>query len=118
VAAALLHEVVEETPMDVANVRRRFGPEVAELVEVMSEDERIEDFQPRKQEHRARIRRAGRIAAAIFAADKLVKAREIQGSAATVPEEKFEHYQRTLSELRATSTGSCPSWPSWSASFR
>jgi hypothetical protein len=97
-------------------VRRRFGPEVAELVEVMSEDERIEDFQPRKQEHRARIRRAGRIAAAIFAADKLVKAREIQGSAATVPEEKFEHYQRTLSELR-DQYPELP-LPGWSASFR
>jgi hypothetical protein len=99
VAAALLHEVVEDTPIDAANVRRRFGPEVGGLVAAMTEDQRIEEFPERKREHRDRIRRTGGKPAAMFAADKLVKAREIQGEASSVPDEKIDHYQRTLHEL-------------------
>jgi (p)ppGpp synthase/HD superfamily hydrolase len=70
-AAALLHDVVEESETGVAAVRERFGDAVAELVEVMTEDETIEDYEERKAEHRRRAAGAGPEALAIYAADKL-----------------------------------------------
>lgn len=70
-AAALLHDVVEKSEMDVATVRERFGDTVAGLVEALTEDDTIEDYVERKEEHRRRVAGAGPEALAIYAADKL-----------------------------------------------
>ncbi len=70
-AAALLHDVVEDSEMDVAEVRERFDNRVADLVEALTEDESIEDYEQRKEEHRHRVGEAGQDALAVFAADKL-----------------------------------------------
>lgn len=70
-AAALLHDVVEKSDMEAGEVRERFGDRVADLVEVLTEDEMIEDYEERKDEHRWRVAKAGPDAMAIFAADKL-----------------------------------------------
>jgi hypothetical protein len=71
VAAALLHDAVEHTDLDLTKVREELGPRVAALVEAMSDREEIEDFGERKAEHRGRVERAGRDACAIYGADKL-----------------------------------------------
>jgi (p)ppGpp synthase/HD superfamily hydrolase len=68
--AALLHDVVEKSDMEVSEIRERFGERVADLVEAMTEDETIDDYEERKNEHRWRIAKAGPDAMAIFAADK------------------------------------------------
>lgn len=70
-AAALLHDVVEESEAKVEELRARFGDAVADLVAAMTEDETIEDYEQRKSEHRRRIAEAGEEALAIYAADKL-----------------------------------------------
>ena len=70
-AAALLHDVVEDSEMGVAELRARFGDSVADLVATMTEDETIEDYEERKAEHRQRVAGAGAEALAIYAADKL-----------------------------------------------
>lgn len=70
-AAALLHDVVEGSGIDVAELRRRFGDAVADLVAAMTEDAAIEGYEERKAEHRRRVARAGQEALAIYAADKL-----------------------------------------------
>jgi (p)ppGpp synthase/HD superfamily hydrolase len=71
IAAALLHDVVEKSEMTSAAVRERFGEDVAELVETMTEDESIDPYEDRKEEHRRRVAAAGPEALTIFAADKL-----------------------------------------------
>jgi GTP pyrophosphokinase len=71
VAAALLHDVVEKSETDAAEVRERFGDAVGDLVEALTEDETIPAYEERKEEHRWRVARAGPAALAIFAADKL-----------------------------------------------
>jgi GTP diphosphokinase / guanosine-3',5'-bis(diphosphate) 3'-diphosphatase len=43
VAAALLHDTVEDTAARLAEIRERFGDEVAGLVAAVTEDARIED---------------------------------------------------------------------------
>jgi (p)ppGpp synthase/HD superfamily hydrolase len=70
-AAALLHDVVEDSELTVEQLRERFGAAVAELVDVLSDDESIESYADRKAEHRARVAVAREPALAIYAADKL-----------------------------------------------
>jgi (p)ppGpp synthase/HD superfamily hydrolase len=70
IAAGLLHDVAEHADVQPASLRERFGDEVAELVEALSEDATIADYEERKEEHRARVATAGPAAMAIFAADK------------------------------------------------
>jgi sulfur carrier protein ThiS len=69
-AAALLHDVAEHAEVEPESLRGRFGDEVAELVEALTEDASIPDYEERKKEHRERVAAAGPQAQAIFAADK------------------------------------------------
>jgi (p)ppGpp synthase/HD superfamily hydrolase len=70
-AAALLHDVVERSEIEVDEIREGFGDRVGDLVAALTEDETIEGYEERKEEHRQRVAKAGADAAAIFAADKL-----------------------------------------------
>lgn len=99
VAAALLHDVLEDTETDVDEIRERFGEPVAALVATMTEDEEIDGYAERKAEHRRRIGSADHAAAAIFAADKLATTRALVGEGAQVEGERLDHYRRTLDEL-------------------
>ncbi len=79
VAAALLHDAVEDSSVSVAEVRERFGDEVASLVAAMTEDSGIADYERRKQALRDQVEAAGPDAAAIYAADKLSNVRTVRG---------------------------------------
>jgi (p)ppGpp synthase/HD superfamily hydrolase len=70
-AAALLHDAIEHADLELAELEGRFGEDVAGLVSAMTEDEGIERYQDRKDEHRRRVAAAGHEARAIFAADKI-----------------------------------------------
>ena len=78
IAAALLHDVVEDTEMGPGEIAERFGERVAELVEALSEDEGIEDYEERKREHREQVEESGRDAIAIYIADKLSNLRDMR----------------------------------------
>jgi (p)ppGpp synthase/HD superfamily hydrolase len=78
IAAALLHDVVEDTELSSQQVAERFGDKVAELVEELSEDKRIEDYEERKLGHRDRVEEAGSDAIAIYIADKLSNLRDMR----------------------------------------
>jgi (p)ppGpp synthase/HD superfamily hydrolase len=71
VAAALLHDVVEDSETTVEDLRAEFGDEIADLVATLSDDESIESYRDRKNEHRARVAAVDGDAPAIYAADKL-----------------------------------------------
>jgi guanosine-3',5'-bis(diphosphate) 3'-pyrophosphohydrolase len=71
IAAGLLHDVVEDTELSSGQVAARFGQEVADLVEELSEDSRIEEYEERKATLRDRVEEAGYDAIAIYIADKL-----------------------------------------------
>jgi guanosine-3',5'-bis(diphosphate) 3'-pyrophosphohydrolase len=98
VAAALLHDVVEDTSLDLAAISGPFGPDVAGLVAEMTEDARIESYPERKAEHRSRVTKDRRVAA-IYAADKVANTRGLRGRS-DVPPEKLQHYIETLGTLR------------------
>lgn len=85
-AAALLHDVVEESELEVADVRKRFGEPVAGLVEALTDDPEIEPYERRKDEQRRQVELAGANALAIYAADKLNNIRALRNAYATAGE--------------------------------
>lgn len=72
IVAAILHDVVEHSPLSVAEISGAFGAEVAGLVEALTEDPLIDDWVERKALLRRQVEDAGAPAASIYAADKLV----------------------------------------------
>ena len=104
IAAGVLHDVLEGTATDSTELESRFGRQVARLVEAVSEDASIEDDSERKAALRRQVARAAREAAAIFAADKVSKTREIRlrlstGSYADGAATKLPHYRSSLEML-------------------
>jgi len=85
-AAALLHDVVEKSETSVDDVRGGFGDDVADLVEALTEDAGIDDYEARKEEHRGRVAQAGDDALAIFAADKLANVALLREAYALIAE--------------------------------
>lgn len=79
IAAALLHDVLEKSPVEASEVEARFGEQVRALVAAMTEDDRIPDYESRKRAHRDQVEAAGPRAAAIYAADKLLNVRQMRG---------------------------------------
>jgi (p)ppGpp synthase/HD superfamily hydrolase len=107
VAAAVLHDVLEHTDARREQLEQRFGPEVSDLVALVSYDPSIADDEERKSEVRQRVREAGGDAAAIYAADKISKVRELRlmaaagrgGGEAAVA---YRRYQDSLAMLEET----------------
>jgi (p)ppGpp synthase/HD superfamily hydrolase len=77
-AAALLHDVVEDSDTSLDELRELFGEEVAGMVGVLTDDESIESYRERKAEHRERVAAAGAEALAIYGADKLTNIRMLR----------------------------------------
>jgi len=108
VAAALLHDTVEDTEVTTAEVEARFGPRVAGFVAALSDDADGE-YEDRKALLRAQVAAAGCEAQAIFAADKVSKARELRAEAARNPsrladaalQRRLLHYEASLEMLEA-----------------
>lgn len=100
VAAGLLHDVLESSETTVVELRIRFGPVIAGLVEAVSENAAIEDPVERRARLRRQVAAAGPEAAAVFAADKVSKVREIRIRAAcdagftadAAARRKLDHY--------------------------
>jgi (p)ppGpp synthase/HD superfamily hydrolase len=110
-AAALLHDVVENSETTLDELRELFGGEVAGMVGTLTDDESIDSYKARKAEHRERLAAADEEAMAIYAADKLTNTRtlreayEEEGDAVRdefkVPlEEKAEIWEADLELLR------------------
>jgi guanosine-3',5'-bis(diphosphate) 3'-pyrophosphohydrolase len=70
-AAALLHDVVEDSELGIEDIRRASGDRVAEIVDALTDDESVDSYEERKREHRGRVEAAGPDALAVYVADKL-----------------------------------------------
>lgn len=79
-AAALLHDVVEDSETELDDVREKFGEEVAGMVGALTDDESIDSYKERKAEHRERVAAAGIDVQAIYAADKLTNSSTLRAA--------------------------------------
>lgn len=96
VAAALLHDVVEDSKTTADEIAARFGEPVARLVEALTDDESIVPYERRKTEHRRRVAEAGGDAPAIYAADKLSNVRVLRRAYANEGEAAGEEFKAPL----------------------
>lgn len=96
VAAALLHDVVEDTGGGLGEISERFGARVCDLVQTMTEDESIEPYAARKDEHRRRVLAGGRDPASIYLADKLARTGSYLARDERPDPDRLAHYRRTL----------------------
>ena len=96
VAAALLHDIVEDSDVSVDDVQERFGRRVSVLVEALTDDVEVEPYERRKALHREQVVAAGPEAAAIFAADKLDNVRALRSAYAENGEAVAERFKQPL----------------------
>ena len=104
IAAAVLHDVLEDTDAQRADLDSRFGMEVGELVALVSDNPSIPDEEGQKDDVRDRVRRAGGYAPVVYAADKVSKVRELRtllagGLDPRAAEVKFRRYRKSLEML-------------------
>jgi (p)ppGpp synthase/HD superfamily hydrolase len=109
IAAAILHDVLEDTDVSEGEVAERFGPEVAAIITAVSDDPAIADEDERKDELRERIRVLDGDAAVVYAADKISKVRELRMQMTRTPptdqtRRKLERHCRALEMLEGTSS--------------
>jgi guanosine-3',5'-bis(diphosphate) 3'-pyrophosphohydrolase len=83
ISAAYLHDVVEKTDVEIDEIRERFGPHVAGLVDCLSEDPEVDGYASRKRALRRRILESGGDPVIIYAADRVANMRDWR----TVPPE-------------------------------
>lgn len=93
VLAGLLHDLLEDTEVDAAQLRERFGPEATRLVEALTQDDSISDYKERKAALRRQTLEAGRDAATVALADKTAK---LASEGSRPKERRLSHYRATL----------------------
>lgn len=101
-AAALLHDGVEDSELTVGGVVERFGVEIGELVAALTEDESIEPWVERKDALREQVAAAGEVAATIYAADKVANVGEMRELYAERGEAAIELHKAPSLDLRVT----------------
>lgn len=109
VAAGVLHDVLEKTGVQAAELRRTFGARVSRLVAAVSEHDEITSYAQRKADLRARAASAGDEALLVLAADKVSKARELRLYERAGPrsrKRRIAHYRECLRLLQRRLPGS------------
>jgi GTP diphosphokinase / guanosine-3',5'-bis(diphosphate) 3'-diphosphatase len=112
IAAAYLHDAVEKTDVELDEIRERFGPTVAELVDCLSENDEIPGYAERKRALRRDILGAGDDAVIIYAADRVSNMRDWRRvppdrrpacgeRLGTTLEERLELWEEDVDELHA-----------------
>jgi (p)ppGpp synthase/HD superfamily hydrolase len=74
--AAYLHDTVEKTDTGLEQIERRFGPEIAQIVDSLSEDASIRGYAERKRVLRGKALAGGHEATIVYAADRLCNLRD------------------------------------------
>ena len=112
ISAAYLHDVVEKTDVELDELRERFGPDVAGLVDCLSEDPDIEGYGARKRALRKGILDSGGDSVVIYAADRVANMRDWRKVApddrpacgerlGTTLEERLQLWSEDVEELHA-----------------
>jgi len=112
IAAGLLHDTVEDTPYALKELRREFGPRIAEMVDACSEDKAIQGWEKRKEELFVRLKAASREAKMVKVADALANMIDLAAALArtngafwkkfhATPQQKFSYFRGVYDLARA-----------------
>lgn len=105
IAAAVLHDILEETDVKPEQLASAFGSRITALVCTLTEDEMIQPYRARKADLRTRACSAGPDVALIFVADKISNVRRMRRGQKQFKERKVAHYRATLELMRAEQPG-------------
>jgi (p)ppGpp synthase/HD superfamily hydrolase len=98
-AAALLHDTLEDAGVKPAELRERFGERVAEIVVGCSEPDRRASWEARKQHTVTYLQTAPRAVQLVAAADKLHNLRSLAADYAEVGEALWPRFKRGRAEI-------------------
>jgi (p)ppGpp synthase/HD superfamily hydrolase len=93
---ALLHDVVEDTPRTIDDVRDVFGKPMADMVGALTEDPSMKRYAQRKRDLRARTLGAGSPVVDVSLADKISSLRHAVITHSRLSDRKLRHYTITL----------------------
>lgn len=96
--AALLHDVLEDTPVTVEELRAEFGSDVTEIVVACSDSTEHGDkapWRPRKEAYLAHLSAAPDAALLVIVADKLHNARSIATDLAVLGDALWQRFNAT-----------------------
>lgn len=96
IAAAFLHDVVEDTDTTLEEIDDAFGAGVRGLVDAMSEDKEVEPYERRKTTHRDEVEEAGDRAVLIYAADKVANLRDMRSLYSSIGEGAARRFKAPL----------------------
>jgi (p)ppGpp synthase/HD superfamily hydrolase len=88
----LLHDVVEDTPRTVDDVRDAFGSPMADMVGALTEDPSMRRYAQRKRDLRSRSLAAGSPAVDVALADKITSLRHAVITQTRLSDRKLRHY--------------------------
>ena len=94
--AGLLHDVVEDTPRSIQDVRDGFGETIAAMVQALTEDDSIRNYAQRKAALRAQVIGAGTTVMDIALDDKIASLQHAGLTATRIRPRKLVHYEATL----------------------
>ncbi len=94
VAAAVLHDTVEDTPASLEDIRRRFGETVARIVEGASEPDKEKPWEQRKEHTIEFLRSAPEAVLLVSCADKIENLEAIREDLGRVGEELWSRFRR------------------------
>ena len=89
---ALLHDVVEDTPRTIDDVRVVFGDPMADMVGALTEDPSMKPYAQRKRDLRTRTIAAGSPVVDVALADKIASLRHALVTQTKVSDRKLRHY--------------------------
>ena len=85
----LLHDVVEDTPCSIQDVRDGFGETIAAMVQALTEDDSIHNYAQRKRQLRAQVIGAGTTVMDIALADKIASLQHARITATRIRRRKL-----------------------------
>jgi (p)ppGpp synthase/HD superfamily hydrolase len=105
IAAAVLHDILEETGVTPEQLLSAFGSRITALVCTVTEDETIRPYQARKADLRMRACGGGAESSLLFVADKISNVRRMRRGQKQFKERKVAHYRATLELMRSQRPG-------------
>ncbi len=93
IAAALVHDTVEDTPVTLEDVRRELGDEVAAIVAPVTHDDTL-SWEDKKRAYIEAVRAASEAAKAVSVADKIANAHSLLAAYAREGTAVWRHFNR------------------------